>query len=1188
MALPSYDDLVADEEKLPSYEELTAGKQATQVTDNHSPEWRTVQATMAKEAVDAGLPHFETGRDRLIDALSRSEKSGFPVTHFAGQPNEPTGDRAPARDIESLVGVLKRRESITTDPIVRTAVSNERQYWEKQVAQGMTAQEWTNQTGEPDLRYPNEIPAGALPNVAALKAGKIETAPGTPLIETAIGSEIVGGIKDFAVGMAKGLPEMTKTLMSGPTDPIGFIKAAAGQAASDIAQARSFPTAPLREQVSTGLGFAAQIAPLAGVLFPEGGAVPKGRLSSTIFPEKPPVQVPVEAPLVAKDLGVETLTPQETVTPQGQAELSVVEPIPERTSEISAVQEPSTETVGAQPVRTESVREEGRAGVGQDEQGQEVAGAQAEEINGAAVQPPEQTAPVSSEGQGTVATPQPKIPELKTTEEAIAHGETPEADPVALRAEHDRLIDQSETEKGDQKVATITQAQLYLEAAETAEKNPQTPTGIRNKIVDREREARGLAPAMTEARRSFGDVWDKTLQKIDDNPRAQDDLIAELKQKPRAVTDEEDAMLLHRQIDLQNQFNKTSESVIKAQELGDTASLTENRVRFAQLSDELLDLYNVGRKAGTETARGLAARKMLANEDFSLARMTQQKRAANEGRPLNEAEADNVRTTQSKIADAQKTLDDYLAEREMQFAEKQEARKAASIKASKTRLEAQAGELEQRISWQDLEKQKREPIQLDEEGLKLKSNVERLKQQFQQELTKDMLSKRTPLEKFQDTFVKWRRGFILSSPNVFAKLTSAAAQRMVITPAEEAIGGVYSKLLPELARKAPREGGFSAKAEAKAITEGFTKGMKDSWDVLRTGKSSLDVAFGKRGYLPPEAIDFIGHTHGALKTVPKRAEFARSFQKRTESAIANGVDASDPLVQSRIAIEAYKDANRTIFLQDNRVVSAYKRFLSAFDQPSKETGKVPLASKAVGTTARVLLPIVKVPTNIIAETLQYATGSVTGSVRLGRAFAKGFSNLQPEEAEIIMRSLKKGSLGTAVMALGYFNADKVGGYYQPGKREKSDVKFGSVKVFGTNIPSYFLHVPLLECLQIGATVRRVADSKLKKSDTATQGVPAGVLAAGLGITEEVPFVREMLEVSKAFHPNERGAFIGELTKSLAVPQAVEWTARQMDKTPEGEVRKRKPEGVVEHIETAIPGLRQNVPEKTEKKARKRE
>src|SRR5204862_2442616 len=97
---------------------------------------------------------------------------------------------------------------------------------------------------------------------------------------------------------------------------------------------------------------------------------------------------------------------------------------------------------------------------------------------------------------------------------------------------------------------------------------------------------------------------------------------------------------------------------------------------------------------------------------------------------------------------------------------------------------------------------------------------------------------------------------------------------------------------------------------------------------------------------------------------------------------------------------------------------------------------------------------------------------------------------------------------------------------------------------------------------------------------------AGVLAAGLGITSEVPFVRETFgELPKVFSPRDRTEFVGEFTKSLAVPQAVQWAAYQMDKR-NGEVVKRQADTIIQHIETGIPGLRETLPEKPEKAEKK--
>jgi hypothetical protein len=404
---------------------------------------------------------------------------------------------------------------------------------------------------------------------------------------------------------------------------------------------------------------------------------------------------------------------------------------------------------------------------------------------------------------------------------------------------------------------------------------------------------------------------------------------------------------------------------------------------------------------------------------------------------------------------------------------------------------------------------------------------------------------------------------------------------MAFTPLEEGVGAVYSNLpiINRVARLAPREGGLSVRAEAKALSEGWTKGMSDSWQTLRTGHSDMDSLFGRRDVMPREAIDFIGAIHGALKAPVKRAEFARSLEKRMEFAIRNGQDVSDPLVQTRIAVEAFKDAQRSIFMQDNKVTAAWQAGLKILESPDK-TGKTPLGRKTLSTAGKVLLPIVKVPTNIVAETMQYAVGSVTGSARLANALRKGVEKLSPDEADLIMRELKKGSLGSALLLAGYLSPQVFGGYYQPNdKKQEGHPKFGTMQIAGVNIPSILIHNPLLETLQIGATIRHVADSKLRKHDENTQGIPAGVMAAGLGLIDEVPFVQEPVDLVRAMNPYERGKFIDQFARDMIVPLGVSWVAKHFDKDADGNYVQRDPKGFKETIESAIPILRKNVPEK---------
>lgn len=810
-------------------------------------------------------------------------------------------------------------------------------------------------------------------------------------------------------------------------------------------------------------------------------------------------------------------------------------------------------------------------------------------------------------------------------------------------------------------------------AAPPAESKPAearpSVTSIKNATVDAERQTRGLDPIETTAARGYeSHVWPEATKALDENPQAGEELVAELKQKPRPLTDVEDAVLLQTNIAATNESGKVSDLMLKAAEAGDTARVAELAARHSAISDRLLDIENASKHAGTETARGLAARRIMAAEDFSLAAMETAKRVANRGKPLSESQRAEIADIRRRLVAAEKAIAEFQARGETPKAAKQNGKviqflstqadaararikargaramagldpvdladrvivgadylakdirafadwsskmlgefgdelkphlqdiydraktflestpkAAGSMQSRETRAANQIAEYRRKIDAKDFEPPpKRETAPPSPELRRLQANLERVRGEWRTGLLKDQLADRSLPEKAMDAIAKWRRGFLLSSPSTLAKLSAAGFERIAIAPVEEAIGAGVSKLAPKLASKAPSEGGASVKIEAHAITEAFTQGMRDAASTLKTGKSDLDVLHGKKALdMPRDVSDFLGAIHGALKAPTKRNAFTRSFEKRTAWAIRNGLDVTDPVVQSRIALDAYRDANRSIFMQDNRLVDAYKRGLQALEAKNKQTGKPSLLGKSAATVAKVMLPIVKIPTNIVAETAQYALGSVYGTAKLAHAYGKGIEKLSPYEADSIMRSIKKGSVGAAGLALGYFGADHLGGYYQRGKRDEGDVPFGSVRAFGVEIPSLLIHNPLLETLQIGATIRRVADSKLRKKDEDTQGLGAGTMAAALGLLEEVPFVREVTELGKMIDPMTRENALGNLVQGMTVPAGISWIARQIDRDERGDKIQRDTKTVGEHVIEGVPGLRETLTEKPE-------
>jgi hypothetical protein len=510
----------------------------------------------------------------------------------------------------------------------------------------------------------------------------------------------------------------------------------------------------------------------------------------------------------------------------------------------------------------------------------------------------------------------------------------------------------------------------------------------------------------------------------------------------------------------------------------------------------------------------------------------------------------------------------------------------SALDTLKTTYRNRISDLEDRMARKDYAARPRREIELDSDATRLKADVERVKNKWREALLADRLKNRTNWEKALDWGTKYRRAGVLTSPVVIPKLISAGLQRLASLPLEDLVGEGLKRLpgIESVDAKSPIEGaGVNLRAEMRGYSSAYSKGMRDAYDVLKTGHSDLDVLYGKAGEsytgeyeLASKLLEFPGRVHGILKAPIKRAVFERTVQRLGEFYAKQGLDPADEVVKARIAVEAYKVANKAIFLGDNFIASKVQSALA--EHVDKNTGHPTVGGKAWSTFGRVALPIVRVPTNIVAETMQYIGGSVSGSMRLANALRKGTENLKPEQADLIIRELKKGSIGAAVMLVGYFNADVIGGYYQPNKKKtEEDVKWGSIRAYGVDLPSWVLHNPLLETLQFGATIRHVADAKLRKKDEDPQGIMAGIGAATLGMTEEVPFVREMLELNKLHNPYERAGFVGEQVKSLAVPAIVQKAATITDS------KKRNPKTILEHVKTGIPGLRQQVEEKRERR-----
>jgi len=493
-------------------------------------------------------------------------------------------------------------------------------------------------------------------------------------------------------------------------------------------------------------------------------------------------------------------------------------------------------------------------------------------------------------------------------------------------------------------------------------------------------------------------------------------------------------------------------------------------------------------------------------------------------------------------------------------------------------LTKQMADLQHKLDTGDFSKPVKAKPQYDEGTLELQSQRDALRAKADKAIRTLERNNQSLPARLADRLLAFRRAIILSSFHTLGKLTSAATLRTLSTPLEEGVGSVLRQIpgIRSIADMAPREGaGLSLRAEAQAARKTFSAAtLKEMYKTAVHGAGTNDVLYGKDKDHHYKLMDLVGQVHGALKTPAKRNEFYRSVELRgaalRKQLTAEGKSPAEvdkqmqsPATQAMLGAKAYEDSQRAIFMNDNAAVTAYRMMIGHLNRSGG-------AGKAAGKTLEYILPIVKIPTNFVAEAGSYAGG---GAKALGQLIAsKGLKNLTPDQADYIMRNLKKQTIGAALLAMGYYGANQVGGYYQPGDKQQKDApEPGGMKLFGVNIPKYLVHNPALEMLQMGATVRHIVESKKKGEGTAG----AGMFAAAKGLVGEVPFFDAPGRIAEGLKDySSASKFAGEQVRDAVLPPDLQHYAKASD--PE-KVFKRKPEGFVDAIKTGVPGLREQVP-----------
>ncbi len=420
------------------------------------------------------------------------------------------------------------------------------------------------------------------------------------------------------------------------------------------------------------------------------------------------------------------------------------------------------------------------------------------------------------------------------------------------------------------------------------------------------------------------------------------------------------------------------------------------------------------------------------------------------------------------------------------------------------------------------------------------------------------------------------RASMLSSLTVVEKLGAASLGRTITEPIKTGIGYGASKIpgLAGISQRAPIEGskGFinDFRNEANATAKAFTTGIADIGRTWMGNGTDITNAFGskesylvKGRYLPFEVAQLTGLMHEGLKA----PAFRGAFERHLGNLIMNEKLAGRPVdneTMFALSQRAYVEAQRIKFQEDNWVSTKITDAMKSLDN-----GKLP--AQTLGAILHIIMPIHKIPTNIIKQSFEASpVGLAKGLGKAAVANVRGLDKLSPEQADIIVRNIKNGSLGTALDALGLFAGGKaIGSFYQKYDKDtdKEIAKYGTVQIGGVRVPSSLLHLPEFNSMFMGATTKRLYEEAIaakdkegkKKNDTAT-AVKLGVGGGVRGLLEEVPVAdaaESMVNIVHAIFGGDTDQMsearygLGNFVAGRTVPGAVRNLAEWQDQDPRG-------------------------------------
>jgi N12 class adenine-specific DNA methylase len=232
-------------------------------------------------------------------------------------------------------------------------------------------------------------------------------------------------------------------------------------------------------------------------------------------------------------------------------------------------------------------------------------------------------------------------------------------------------------------------------------------TGIKNAVTLEERRARDRREVEVLTRRTFGDAFERGKGLVDSGEIDPRILAMTLSDTPRALSAEESVVLIYDRMRLRNEHQRLVDRLSDNMTDEERANL---RTEMRHLEELINTNDEAARRTGYEQGLGLAARKLMISQDYSLVEILRRATQLNNGKELTEQERLRFEQLEKELAEAnrkleeqekklkdQKILEAIREQLEKELAEAKGARKKKTIKPAddlkRKIIEARGGDI---------------------------------------------------------------------------------------------------------------------------------------------------------------------------------------------------------------------------------------------------------------------------------------------------------------------------------------------------------------------------------------------------------------------------------------------------------------------------------------------------------------